>query len=117
MFWLPFVGFFLGILGGLYAPVFIPASFSQYVAIGILAALDTVIGGVNAQLQKKFDMHVFFSGFFMNSLFAVFLTYVGNLLNLSLYLAAILVFGMRIFQNFAQMRRYILNNHSKRYNI
>lgn len=114
---IPAAGLLLGAACGYFYPFLLPASYMQYVAVGILAALDTVMGGVNARLQKQFDLRVFFTGFFMNSLFAVLLTCVGSLLNISLYMAAVLVFGMRIFQNFAQMRRYMLNNYPKRYKI
>ena len=117
MFLVPVIGLALGCAGGYFFPLLIPAGFSQYVAIGILAALDTVVGGVNAHLQKTFDIRVFLTGFLMNSAFAILLTYTGDLLNINLYYAAIIVFGMRIFQNFAQMRRYMLNNPTKRYNI
>ncbi len=114
---IPVLGLALGGLCGYFAPFLIPASYTQYVAIGIIAVMDTLMGGVNAELQKKFEFKIFFTGFFMNTIFAIALTYIGNILNISLYFAAVLVFGMRIFQNFAQMRRYILNNQTKRYNI
>lgn len=48
---------------------------------------------------------MFLSGTIGNAAIAVFLTWLGQKLGLPLYLAAVLVFGTRMFQNFAEIRR------------
>lgn len=102
------IGLIIGILVGVLLPVKIPSQFSTYVAVAILAALDSVFGGFSAMLQKKFDMKIFLSGFFGNAILAAFLAYIGDKLGIQIYLAAIFAFGNRIFINFAIIRRILL---------
>ena len=66
-----------GILTGL--NVVVPYSYSQYIAVAILACLDSVFGAFSANIEKKFKMNVFLTGFFGNSLIAIFLVYLGRL--------------------------------------
>ena len=72
------------------------------------AALDSVFGGIKSVVQKNFDMKVFVSGFFINSITAVLLTFLGNKLNVDISLAAIIVFVGRIFIDLAIIRRYYI---------
>lgn len=115
---LPIFGLIIGILAGVFLiPINIPQQYSNYVAVAILAALDSVFGGVAASVQGNFSMKIFLSGFFGNALLAAGLAYVGEQLGIDLYLAAIFAFGNRLFLNFAIIRRYILNKASKKDNI
>ena len=106
--WLPIVGILAGILLGLLMPVKLPVEMSSYLSIAILAALDTVFGGIRAMMEDHFQMDVFLTGFFGNALLAAGLAYVGDRLNVPIYLAAIFAFGTRLFQNFAAIRRHLL---------
>lgn len=99
------LGLLLGILLGLVSNFVIPASMSKFVAIGILAAIDSVVGAWLANIQKTFDSMVFISGFIINAVLAVALTYVGQLLDVDMSLAVIIVFGTRIFGNLVTLRR------------
>ncbi|GMA49159.1 hypothetical protein GCM10025857_05160 [Alicyclobacillus contaminans] len=105
MIWLPIIGLLLGVGVGLAANVDIPVAYSSYFSIAILAALDTVFGGVRASLEKTFDGAVFITGFFFNTLVAALLAYIGVQLGVDLYLAAVVAFGVRLFQNIAVIRR------------
>ena len=114
----PLLGLIIGILIGVFfIPVNIPQQYSNYVAVAILAALDSVFGGIAANLQGKFDLKIFLSGFFGNALLAAALAYIGDQLGIQIYLAAIFAFGNRLFLNFAIIRRYILNKSTKKDNI
>ena len=59
-------------------------------------------------MENKFDSAIFLSGFILNSLIAMFLVYVGDLLGIPLYYAAVFAFGMRLFNNLARIRRDII---------
>jgi len=107
------LGLIAGIIVALMYPGYIPKGYTIYAAVAILAALDSVIGGINAVIRKRFKMGIFTSGFFINTALAAFLTYVGQILSIDLYLAAVLVFGARIFQNLAEIRRILLKYESK----
>lgn len=102
------LGVAIGVAAALLYPGFIPDAYTTYVAVALLAALDTVVGGINASAHRRFRLGVFVTGFFINTALAAFLTWVGELLSIDLYLAAVVVFGARIFQNFAELRRSIL---------
>ncbi len=108
----------LGLLAGVFIAIFsafhIPAEFSDYMAVIILAAVDSVFGGIAANLRKSFKLDVFLTGFFSNTLLAAALVYIGNLIGADLYLVALIVFGTRLFQNFAKIRRLLLNKLIKR---
>jgi small basic protein len=106
--WLPIIGIFIGIILGLTLPINIPTAYSSYMSIAVLAALDSVFGGIRASLEKKFETDVFISGFFGNAFLAAGLAYIGDRLDVPIYLAAIFAFGSRLFQNFALLRRYFL---------
>lgn len=107
------IGCLLGALIGMSVPV-IPYTYSSYLAIGIVAALDTVFGGINSILNKHFDMKIFISGFFGNAILAILLTYLGEKLNVDIYLAAIFVFVGRMFNNLGYIRRFYIEKLSKK---
>ncbi|RBP45560.1 small basic family protein [Garciella nitratireducens] len=111
---LPLLGLMLGIILGFILPFNIPLIYSSYMSIAVLAALDSVFGGIRSSLEGAFDTNIFISGFFGNAILAAFLAYVGDRLGVPLYYAAIFAFGTRLFQNFAIIRRYFLKKITKK---
>ncbi len=109
----PLIGLLFGIAIGVASQVVLPQSYSAYVAIGILACLDSVLGGIRTSMKQEFDLKVFLSGFFGNGVIAVILVWLGNRLNIQLSIAAIVVYGSRIFNNFSGIRRFLLNKVQK----
>lgn len=107
------IGCILGAVIGMYAPI-IPYTYSGYLAIGIMAALDTVFGGITSIIKKSFDMKIFVSGFFGNAILAIVLTYLGEKLNVDIYLAAIFVFVSRMFNNLGFIRRYYIEKFAEK---
>jgi small basic protein len=76
--------------------------------LAVLAALDSVFGGVRASMEGRFDNAIFLSGFFSNALLAAGLVFIGDRLGVELYTAAIVAFGVRLFQNLGTIRRHLL---------
>ena len=111
---IPILGLIIGILIGIFLPFKIPDQYSVYVAVGILAALDTVFGGAVADLQKRFDLRVFITGFLGNLALALLLTFIGEKMGLSLYLVPMFAFGVRLFENFAMLRRLFFSKYMKK---
>lgn len=105
----------VGITVGILFPYHIPTEYSQYVAIIILALLDSVFGAVSAFTRKSFDLHTFISGFIGNALLAALLTFIGKKLDVDLYLVALIVFGSRLFVNFSTVRRHYLTQISTKF--
>lgn len=112
--WLPLLGLLLGLVLGLLSDMQIPVIYQNYLSIAVLAALDTLLGGIRAQLQEVYDDKVFVSGFFFNVLLAAGLAFLGVHLGVDLYLAAIFAFGVRLFQNIAVIRRILLVRYDER---
>lgn len=123
------IGCIAGALVGMNAPV-IPYTYSIYLSIAIIAALDTVFGGISSVIKKNFDLKIFLSGFFGNAILSMLLTYLGQKLNVDIYLAAIFVFVWRMFNNLGIIRRYYIEkwtmmfqdkikneNHKKQENV
>lgn len=99
------LGCVIGAIVGINAPM-ISYTYSSYLAIAIVAALDSVFGGIASVINKKFNITIFISGFFGNAILAILLTMLGEKLNVDIYLAAIVVFVGRMFVNLAIIRRY-----------
>ena len=57
-------------------------------------------------------MKIFISGFFVNAILAMALTYLGEKLNVDIYLAAVVVFVGRMFNNLGTIRRYYVEKIS-----
>lgn len=102
------IGCVLGAIVGSFSPV-ISYTYSSYLSIAIVAALDSVFGGIASVIKGNFDLKIFLSGFFGNALLSIALTYLGEKLNVDIYLAAIVVFVGRMFTNLAIIRRYYID--------
>ncbi|MDO8885315.1 small basic family protein [Candidatus Oleimmundimicrobium sp.] len=105
---LPLIGLLIGVALGLILKIPVPPSYAKYLGVATLAALDSAFGGIRASLEKEFNDKLFISGFFSNTILAAFIVYMGDRLGVEpLYYAAIVAFGVRLFQNIAVIRRII----------
>ena len=102
------IGCLLGVIVGMCAPI-IPYTYSGYLAIAIIAALDSVFGAIASSIKGNFSLKVFITGFFGNAILSIALTWLGNRLNVDIYLAAIVVFVGRMITNLAIIRRHYLD--------
>jgi len=102
--WFGLLGLILGIAIGIFAPLAIPVEFARYTAVGILGILDSILGAIKADLQRKYNSSIFISGLLFNMALAMIITYIGDRLGLDLYLAVLVVFTLRIFDNIATIR-------------
>ena len=99
-----FVG---GVLALLLRPAVSPEQ-ARYVAVGVLAALDASMGGIRAHLEHTFSDRVFVTAFVSNALGAAGFVWLGDELGVDLVTAVAVVFGVRVFQNLASIRRRVL---------
>ncbi len=107
--WLPLTALLLGVLVGLMFSLSVPESYARYTAIAILAAMDSVLGAARAEMEGEYDNSVFVSGVVANMFLAALLTFLGDRLGVELYFAAIVAFGVRMFNNMAAIRRFLLS--------
>lgn len=108
MWLLPILGLLIGLGVGMAFSLSIPSQYSRYTAMAILAALDSLLGAFRAELSEDFDNRIFVTGFFSNIVLAGVLTFLGDRLGVELYIAAVVAFGVRMFNNLAIIRRQLL---------
>ena len=112
--WLPVLGalggFGLGLLifSILKIPGDIAANYAPYLSLATLAGLDTVLGGIRAGIEGRFQDDIFVTGFVLNTLLAAGLAYFGDKIGVDLFLAAVVALGTRVFLNISLIRRYYL---------
>ena len=106
--WLPVLGLLIGVVLGMALSLTIPPQYSRYTAMALLAAFDSVLGAARAEFDGEFDNGIFLTGFFVNMILAGTLTFLGDRLGVELYIAAIVAFGVRMFNNLAIIRRQLL---------
>ena len=110
------IGLAAGIALGLVFNISYPLDYSLSITMGLLAAMDSVVGAMRAHLEGKYNNLIFITGFLTNAALAGVLTFVGDKLGVPLYYAVILVFGGRLFNNFAASRRIAIDNYMSKKN-
>lgn len=103
------IGLVIGIAVGIFSGIVFPPGFSLYVAMGILACMDSLLGGIYANMRNDFRWKVFATGFVSNAVLAIVLIWLGNQLSIDLSIAAIVVYGSRMFNNCSNIRHLLLN--------
>lgn len=114
------IAMIIGLIGGLAIgfafDITYPSEFSFYITMGILAMIDSLLGAARSHLMDKYDNLIFISGFVTNAILAGLLTFLGDKLGVPLYYAAILVFGGRLFNNLAVIRRLLIERFVEKKN-
>ncbi|MDR2089671.1 MAG: small basic family protein [Clostridiales Family XIII bacterium] len=108
------VGLAVGVVFGFTFDFSFPTEYAFYITMALLAALDSLLGAARSHLEGKYNNLIFISGFVVNAVLAGALTYLGDLLGVPLYYAAILVFGGRLFNNLAVIRRIIIDRYIRK---
>ena len=111
--WYLISGLLAGMLVGLNLPWKVPAILARYMAVGLMAGVDTSLGGLKASLEGDFDSVIFVTGFLGNTILAAAFVYVGDMLGIELYLAAVVALGVRVFNNLGVVRRRLIKNLAK----
>ena len=102
------IGLLIGIILGFFFDFQLPSYLSPYMSVAILACLDSVFGAIRSNLSNNFQADIFISGFFGNAVLAAALAFLGDKLGIPMYMDAVIVFGGRIFDNFAIIRRLLI---------
>lgn len=98
----------VGVILGLFSPYTIPVTYARYTAVALLAGLDSIFGAFKAYIAGTYEPRVFLSGLVTNMAIAGGLVYLGDKLGVDLSIAAIVAFGVRIFNNLGAIRRHYL---------
>ena len=103
------IGLLVGIaIGIIWHPV-VPLWLEPYLPIAIVAALDSVFGGVRALIERRYDDRIFVVSFLSNIVIASFLVFLGDQLGVGAQMSTgvVVVLAMRIFANAAAIRRLL----------
>lgn len=111
MFLIILAGLAVGLAAGFVLNITYPTEYAFYITMALLAALDSLLGAARSQMEDKYNSVVFVTGFVTNAILAGALTYLGDLLGVPIYYAAIFVFGGRLFDNLAAIRHHILDRY------
>ena len=100
-----------GIIIGLLVEPVLPVFLQPYLPIAIVAALDAILGGTRAWLERTFSDRVFAVSFLSNVLIAGLIVFVGDQIGVGSQLSTgvVVVLGIRIFNNAAAIRRAVLH--------
>ena len=102
---IPIIGLLIGALLALLLHPSVPQSLSRYLAIVVIAAIDASLGGVRSSMERTFNDRIFVIAFATNALAGAGLVWIGDQVGVDLTTAIVVVFGIRIFQNIAAIRR------------
>jgi small basic protein len=105
---IPLAALILGFLVVYLKAPAVPSNYAGYVAIAIVAGMDAFAGAGRNWLERRFDEAIFISGFFVNMLLAALLAYLGDKLDVNLYLAVLVALGIRIFNNLGRSRALLV---------
>lgn len=111
--WLALLAGVVGFLAAYNSHFIVPISGGQYLSLAALAGIDSLVGGIRAGTEGKFKSNVFVSGFLVNTLLAVFLSYLGERLGQDLALAAVVLLGGRSFVNLSIIRRHWMDHRDE----
>ena len=108
---LALLGLAAGIIIGLLVEPVLPVFLQPYLPIAIVAALDAILGGTRAWLERTFSDRVFAVSFLSNVLIAGLIVFVGDQIGVGSQLSTgvVVVLGIRIFNNAAAIRRAVLH--------
>src|SRR5690625_6788427 len=81
------IGLVIGVVIGVVLQPDVPVALQPYLPIAVVAALDTLAGGLRATLDGAFDSHVFITSFLFNVLLASFLVFLGDQLGVGAQLS------------------------------
>lgn len=105
------MGLGIGTLVGWYFGFGYPAQYSFYMSMALLAAVDSLLGAIRSEMEGRYDNLIFITGFLTNAILAAVLVYLGDRMGIPLFYAVIFVFGGRLFQNLAVIRRIIIDKY------
>lgn len=98
----------LGAGAGLLLEPRLPPGLAPYLPVVVVAALDTVLDGARTRLEGGYRESEFIVAFLSNTLLAALVVWVGDRLGApDLRIGVIVVFGVRMFQSLAAIRRQI----------
>ena len=103
---IPLIGLLIGLVIGLFVSVPVPAAWAPYLALMVLAGIDTLLAVLVRKNESQEYGTKFLLEFLVNSLMAMLLTALGQQINFELSTIIAFVFTYR---NFINIREIVSN--------
>jgi len=100
---IPLIGLLIGLVIGLFVSVPVPAAWAPYLALMVLAGIDTLLAVLVRKNESQEYGTKFLLEFLVNSLMAMLLTALGQQINFELSTIIAFVFTYRIFINIREI--------------
>lgn len=97
--WIPVIGVLIGVTLGIILPLQTTAEAGPLVAVIILSSIYALLHAMKEAKGEKQNGLKIFVCYSVNTIVATLLTLLGKRLNISIYLAPVLFFGIGIFQD------------------
>ncbi len=105
--WTPIAGLIAGLLIGILFPIALPAVKAKYLVLAALTAVDFILIGFQSRLKNNFIASFFIIEFFLNTIIAVGIVYIGEIMNTDLFIAVSIVLSARIFYDLSALNQEI----------
>jgi small basic protein len=105
--WIPLVGLIIGLVIGMIFPASIPDIGVKYLSICALSSIDSVFIGFRARLNNHFNTVLFTIEFILNTIIAIGLVYLGDIMKTDLFIAIAIIFCARIFYNLSNLNHQL----------
>lgn len=102
------ISLILGAVVGYLCDITVPSEYGRLFSVALLVGFDAVFGGLKATCLNTFDNTNFLLGFFLNTILAVIMVFIGDKLSIELYYVILFVFALRIFKNLSYLRHHFI---------
>lgn len=103
-------GVIAGVVLGAVMPFDVPMAFSRYTAVAILVVLDCLTEAIRSQIQGDYRALSFVLNLVFYVILTAFFVFLGDKLNIDLYLGIVVVFVFRIVQNASVVKDFYLEH-------
>jgi len=110
------LGLALGLVIGGFMQFDIPPEYARYSAVAIVGVVDSLFGAIRASVENKYNSSIFLTGLGFNILVGILFSFIGDKLNLDIYLAVLVAFTIRIFSNIGLIKAHTVEKFAARSN-
>ncbi|NLK00637.1 MAG: small basic family protein [Clostridia bacterium] len=113
MWFLPLAGLLMGLFIGTKLSLEIPSALNHYYAAVLVVLLDTILGAVKNIFDNIFDNTFLLIEFISKLFIAMFLVFLGEQLNVDLYLLVYFTFGFSMLNKMGAVRTFVYRKYKK----
>ena len=113
MLFLSFIGLLLGLFVGVQLSLEIPSAYNYYYAAFLVVLLDSILEAVKNIFENIYDSTFLWIEFMGKVFIAMILVFLGEKLNVDLYLIVFFAFGYNMLSKMGAIRTFIYKKYKK----